>query len=150
MERSTYHIAQFNVALMRAPLTDPSMDGFTNRLDEINELAEASPGFVWRLKGDGGDATGFRPYDNQSLLVNLSVWDNVASLRAFTYETRHREMLAGRKQWFTKSEKAGLVLWRIPRGTVPTLEEAVDRLEALRRDGPTEHAFSFGSAFESA
>ncbi|MFV2198073.1 DUF3291 domain-containing protein [Nocardiopsis sp. LOL_012] len=136
-----------NIARMRAPLDDPAMSGFTDRLDGINALAEGSPGFVWRLvDGDGDDATGLRPFGDD-VIVNMSVWETVESLWNFTYRSGHMEPLRLRRQWFEHMGEAHAVLWWIPAGTVPTLDEAGERLDLLRTDGPSAEAFTFRSTF---
>src|SRR5579871_2892077 len=97
-----YHIAQVNIGRILAPVDDPIMSGFMNRLDEINALAEKSPGFVWRLQTSEGNATYFRPYEDDRILINMSVWENVETLRQFVYHTLHAELLRHRYDWFEK------------------------------------------------
>jgi hypothetical protein len=144
-----FQLAQVNIGRVRAPVDDPLMHGFVARLDEINALAESSPGFVWRLKDDSGNATYFRPYaGDDRILINMSVWESIEALHAFVYRSLHKDLLADRKNWFERMEEAYQVLWWIPRGHIPTLEEAVARLEHLRQHGDTPHAFGFKSPFE--
>lgn len=144
---SAYHLAQVNVAVLRAPLDDPAMAEFTERLDPVNALADACPGFVWRLVGaDADDATGLRPF-GADLLVNLSVWEDLESLWDFTYRSGHLEPLRRRREWFPRMEEAHLALWWVPAGHIPDLDEAGERLEALRRDGPTPEAFTLRRHF---
>ncbi len=143
MQELPHHLAQLNVARMRAELDDPVMAGFAARLDEINALADRSPGFVWRLQTDGGDATELRVFPDPLTLVNLSVWESVDALRAFTYRSDHRELLRGRAAWFEPTNEPHLVLWWVPAGEVPTVEEARHRLELLRAAGPSPEAFTF-------
>ena len=148
MSHPSHHLAQINVGTLKAPLGTPEMSGFTDQLDPINALADRSPGFVWRLVGDGeGDATGLRPFGDD-ILVNLSVWEDVASLWDFTYRTEHLELLRQRRSWFERFSAAHLALWWIPAGTVPTLKEAGERLETLHEKGPTPAAFTLRSAFD--
>ena len=132
---------------MRAPLDDPLMKGFVDRLEEINALADRSPGFVWRLESEDGDATAIRAFDDESLLINLSVWEDIESLRNFVYRSIHRELLAQRTDWFEKADAPPLALWWVPPGTKPSPDEAKRRLEHLRKHGPTAAAFTFGKPF---
>ena len=137
------HLAQLNIARMLAPLTDPVMADFVANLDPINQLAEDSPGFVWRLKGDGNDATSLRPFDDDFIIVNMSTWANLEALQAYVYRSAHTGFLRRRKEWFSKMSDAMVVLWWVPAGHTPTVEEAKERLLHLRQHGETAHAFSF-------
>lgn len=141
------HLAQINIAKALAEMDDPIMHGFVSRLDEINALADDAPGFVWRLQTDDGDALNLRVFDDPMLIINMSLWDDVASLRDFTYKTMHAEVFKERKKWFTKLGKPHLALWWVPAGHVPTLDEAKERLEFMAKRGPTEEAFTFGKVF---
>lgn len=141
-----YELAQLNVAVMKAPLESPSMADFAGNLDRINALAEGSPGFVWRLKSDGGNATGFRPL-GEHVLVNLSVWADVASLSRYVYRSAHVEIMRRRREWFDRMNSAYMVLWWVPAGQRPTVEEAIARLEQLRTAGPSPTAFTFAQAY---
>ena len=132
---------------MRAPLDDPRMAGFVARLDAVNAVADASPGFVWRLQDDDGDATSFRVFDDPELIVNLSVWASVEALTAYVFAGDHRAVLRRRKEWFVRMERPHLALWWIPAGHEPTLPEAQARLEHLARYGPTPEAFTFRAVF---
>lgn len=136
-------LAQLNVGRLLAPIDDPRTADFVAALDRINALAEASPGFVWRLQSDSGNATDIRVENDPMLIVNLSVWDSIETLFEFTYRTAHSSILSRRRDWFEKMEAAHLVLWWIPAGHLPGLAEALDRLERLRREGPTPEAFTF-------
>ena len=102
---------QPNIARMLAPLTDPIMADFVANLDPINQLAEDSPGFVWRLKGDGNDATSLRPFDDDLMLVNMSMWEDVALLQAYVYGSTHTPILRPRKEWFATVNDFMVVLW---------------------------------------
>jgi Domain of unknown function (DUF3291) len=141
------HLAQFNVARLRAPLTDPSMSGFVAGLETINALADSSPGFVWRLaEGPDGDATTVRPLD-PDVIVTMSVWDSIESLRAFSYQSAHLDYLRRRRDWFQPHDfPASLVLWWVPAGHTPTVEEACERLELVAA-GPSPAAFTFRRTF---
>jgi hypothetical protein len=143
---SNYQLAQLNIAAMKAPLDSPELKDFVDNLDRINELAENSPGFIWRLKGDGNDATSLRPL-GENVLVNMSVWRDVNALRDYVYRSAHVEIMKRRREWFTRMGEAHMVLWWVPAGHEPTLAEAVARLETLRRRGPSPEAFTFGEAF---
>lgn len=141
-----YELAQMNIAAMREPLESPGMADFVANLDRINALAESSPGFVWRLQTEDGDATALRPLGDD-VLINLSVWDGPESLGRYVYETAHVEIMRRRKEWFERMREAHVVLWWVPRGHRPTVQEGVERLETLRQRGPSEHAFTFSRRF---
>ena len=142
-----YELAQLNVALMLEPLESPRFADFVHNLDRVNALADAAEGFVWRLQTDDGDATALRPVGDD-VLVNLSVWRDVASLRDFVYGGPHVDIMKKRKKWFEKMRQAHMVLWWVPAGERPDVDEALARLEHLRRHGPTAHAFTFAEPFE--
>ena len=142
-----YHLAQLNIGRLRAPLDSPQLGGFVAGLDPINALADRSPGFVWRLQTDEGNATGIHAFQDELLLLNMSVWESPETLRAFVYQSEHRGFLAQRREWFERLAEAIQVLWWVPAGHLPTVEEAVDRLETLRRDGPSPQAFTFRALF---
>ena len=144
---SDHHLAQINVARMRAPLDDPGMAEFFANLPPINALAEQSPGFVWRLQSDSGDATSIKVYDDDMIIVNLTVWENSESFRAFVYKSDHYRFLRDRKRWFEKFDGPYYAMWWIPAGHIPTTDEAKERLEHLRTHGETEYAFSFKKVF---
>jgi len=145
-----FQLAQLNIGRVLGPIGSPIMAGFVAQLDEINALAEATPGFVWRLKDDTGDATNYRPYaDDPMMLMNMSVWESIESLRQYVYQSAHREPLRDRLQWFERPKEAHLALWWIPAGHIPSVEEAVKRLEFRRAHGDTQAAFSFSKPFPS-
>ncbi len=137
------HLAQINVGRIRAPLEDPIMDGFVSNLDEINALAERTPGFVWRLVGDGNNATSLRPFEDPRMLLNMSVWESLEALRGYVYRTDHARFVRARLDWFEKLEVPVYALWWIPVGHIPTVQEGIERLEHLRAHGPTDKAFWF-------
>jgi Domain of unknown function (DUF3291) len=143
---SQYQLAQLNVAVMKEPLTSPIMVDFVANLDRINALAESSPGFLWRLKGDGADATSLRPM-GEDTIVNMSVWRDVASLHQYVYRSGHIEVMRRRKEWFAHMAEAYAVLWWVRKGHHPTVIEAIERLDLLRKNGPTPEAFTFRHAF---
>ncbi len=142
-----FHIAQFNIARARAAMDDPLMAGFMARLDEINAVADASPGFVWRLQDDSGNATAQSAYDDARIIVNLSVWRSLADLRAFVYRSAHAPVMARRRDWFEPFGGPYLVLWWIAAGGVPDVAEARARLAGLAAAGPTVDAFTFKQPF---
>jgi hypothetical protein len=142
-----FHLAQANIATMRAPLEDPTMEGFRSQLDRINALADASPGFVWRLQTDAGNATGIRAYEDELILFNMSVWDSIEALHAYVYRSAHAGPLRARRQWFVPTAGPTGVLWWIPAGHVPTVEEAKERFAWLQARGPSPEAFTFRSAY---
>lgn len=142
-----FHLAQLNIGRLVAPTDDPVVAPFMEALDEINAVADASPGFVWRLQTDEGNATAVRPYDDDDILVNLSVWTDLDALADYVYRSDHTAFLRRRREWFTKPDGPILVLWWVPAGHVPSVEEALERLEELRRSGPTPTAFTFRHPF---
>jgi hypothetical protein len=143
---SKFQLAELNVAALKAPLDSPELKDFVDNLDRINALAESSPGFVWRLKGDGNDATSLRPL-GETVIVNMSTWRDIDSLRHYVYKTAHVEILKRKREWFTRMADAYMVLWWVPEGHEPTVAEAVARLEHLRKHGATAEGFTFGEAF---
>ncbi len=149
MTAGSYHIAQLNIARMRAPLDDPSMADFVNNLSRINALGENSPGFVWLLKDDSGtnSATEIRPYADERIIVNMTVWESVEALHDYAYYSDHTDFFRRRAEWFEKMETPILVLWWIPAGHIPTVEEAKTRLDYLTAHGPTPYAFTFKKRF---
>ena len=149
MTAAPWHLAQLNVGRLLAPLDSPALAGFVAGLRPLNRLADASPGFVWRLATEEGDATSIRPTSDDLFLVNMSVWTSIEALRAFTYDSAHLEILRGRRAWFERLAESHLVLWWVPAGHRPTVDEALERLERLRRDGPTPAAFTFRTPFEA-
>ncbi len=143
MSDAGHHLAQLNIARLLAPLDSPQLAGFVGSLAEINALAEAAAGFVWRFQTEAGDATALRPYDDDRILVNFSVWDSPEALHQFVYRTGHAEVMRRRREWFERLSEGYTVLWWVPAGHRPTIEEAIERLERLRTLGETEAAFSF-------
>jgi GNAT superfamily N-acetyltransferase len=136
-------LAQFNVGTLKAPIDHPDTAEFADALAAVNVLAEASPGFVWRLQDDGGDATGIAAYDDPNTIVNMSVWDSMDALRAFAFNGTHRDFLRRRGEWFAPGT-SGAVNWWVPAGTLPTVDQAKRRLAFLRAFGPSPYAFGFG------
>ena len=148
MAASDWHLAQVNVAVLRAPLDSPRLAGFVELLDPVNALADRSPGFVWRLQTEDGDATAIRAFEDDRIIVNLSVWASLEALGEFVYASGHLDVLRRRHEWFEKMAEAHLALWWIPAGTTPTVEEAKGSLEVLRERGPSPDAFTLREPFE--
>ena len=124
---SIFHLAQVNIAHMRAPLDEPLMEGFVERLEPLNELADSMPGFVWRFQTDDGDATAVRVFDDPLILFNMSVWDSIGSLEEFVYRTDHVDTLVRRSEWFERPTKSPMALWWVDAGHLPSVEEAKAR-----------------------
>ena len=132
---------------MKYPVDSKEMEGFVARLEDINALADDSPGFVWRLQTEDGDATSM-DYFGPDMLINMSVWEDADSFHHYVYRSGHNEVMARRHEWFERMEQAYLVLWWIPAGKVPSLEEAEQRLEELRANGPGPRAFTPKQRFD--
>lgn len=147
MPLPTYHLAQLNIARTRAPLDDPIMAEFVDALDRINALAEASPGFIWRLQSENGNATQMRAFEDDDILINMSVWESLKALKAYVYRSDHAEFLRRRKEWFERLDSPPVVLWWIEEGHIPSILEAKHRLAALSTDGPSARAFTFSNTF---
>jgi hypothetical protein len=145
--RDGYHLAEVNIGVLRAPLDAPATAGFVAALEPINRLADASPGFVWRLQTPAGDATSIRAFDDDGILMNLSVWESIEALWDFIYASRHLDVLRRRREWFHRLAEPFLALWWVDAGHLPTIEEAKQRLELLRRNGPSPEAFTFRERF---
>jgi hypothetical protein len=142
-----YHLAQINVARMLAPLDSPQMAPFVALLDPVNQMAERTPGFVWRLKTEEGNATAVQAFEDPMVIVNFTIWESVESLQEFAYKGAHTEPLRRRGEWFEKPTEAHQAMWWIPAGHIPTVHDARERLEFRRRNGDTPVAFSFARRF---
>ena len=143
-----WHLAQLNVGRSLEPLDTPTMQGFMDALDPINALADVASGFVWRLQTEEGNATDIKPLaDDPLFILNLSVWESLDALGDFVYRSDHVAIMRQRAQWFERMTEAIVVLWWVPVGTVPTVTDALERLDHLRRHGPTPEAFSFRQPF---
>lgn len=144
---ASHELAQLNIGVIKGPMDSSVMADFAANLDRINAVAEQSPDFVWRLQTEEGDATAIRPFDDEDMLVNMSVWRDVASLNTYVYSSAHVELMRRRREWFEPMREAFLVLWWVPRGHRPSVAEAITKLELLRTQGPTSEAFTFRTAF---
>ena len=144
---SRYQLAEINIGTIKGPIDSPVMAEFVANLDRINALAETSPGYVWRLKSDEGNATSIPSPWGPEVIVNMSVWEDVAALNHYVYKTAHVEIMKRRKEWFERMQDAFMVLWWVPNGHRPTVAEAAERLEHLRAHGPSERAFTFRHAY---
>ena len=144
-----WHLAQLNLARIRYEIDDPRMAGFVDNLDRINRLGEESQGFVWRYQDESGAAIDTRPFEGEDdLLINLTVWESVDDLRAYVLDSDHVTFLRRRLEWFERVEELpGVTLWWIPAGTLPSIDEAIERCHRLRDHGPSERAFTFKDRF---
>jgi uncharacterized protein DUF3291 len=142
-----FHLAQINIARLLAPVDDPKIADFVAQLDPINALAESTPGFVWRLKSEAGNATDVVYSDDPFVIVNMSVWKSIEALRDYAYTSKHIDVFRDRAKWFEKMEKPHYCLWWIPGGHIPTVAEGRERLEHYQKQGPTPDAFWFSKPF---
>lgn len=141
------HLAQVNIAKFRVPVADPVNAEFIAALDRVNAVAEAQPGFVWRLKGDGNHALDVKLFDDPDMVINMSVWTDLDALAAFVYRNEdHRAIMRRRREWFDHIETY-MALWWVPAGHAPTPAEGKGRLDHLARHGPTPAAFVFRHPF---
>lgn len=136
------HLAEFNIARINYPLDDPRMAEFVDNVDRVHRVADQIPGFVWRLHDDSGHAMNIRVYDDPRILPNLTVWENEEALERFVWQTVHSRFFARREEWFEKIEMP-LVLWWIPEGHRPSMDEGVERLDHLKEHGPSDYAFGW-------
>jgi Domain of unknown function (DUF3291) len=147
-----HHLAQVNIARLRAPIDSPALAEFVAALDPVNALADAAPGFVWRLQAEDGNATSICAFewdadDSAGVIVNMSVWESVEALASFAYSPGHLAVLRRRREWFERMTTAYTALWWIAAGTTPTIAAAEQRIRFLREHGPTPHAFSLREHF---
>ena len=147
MKNANFQLAQLNIGRLHQPMDHPATKDFKDNLDPINALAESSPGFVWRLQDDSGNATNFTPFGEPLFIVNMSVWEDPESLKHYVYKTAHVEFVKRRHEWFEKLKEVYVVLWWVPAGHQPTIQEAIERLNILKEKGETELAFSFKKLF---
>jgi hypothetical protein len=145
LESPSFHVAQVNIARPKAPVDSPLLADFKANLDPVNAIADAAPGFVWRLQDESGNATAIRIFED-GLMVNMSVWETVDALWDFVYASDHLAVMRRRREWFERMELF-MCLWWVPAGHIPDVAEAEERLTHLREHGPTEHAFTFKKRF---
>ena len=146
---TAFHLAQVNIARLVAPIDSPQLAEFVANLEPVNAVADASPGFEWRLQTEAGDATSLRIFDDEWLIVNLSVWESIDALRDYIYRTAHAEVLRRRLDWFDRPTDAHLALWWIEAGSIPTLRDAEERLRKLRSKGPSPDVFTLNETYPS-
>ena len=147
---TNFHLAQINVARALAPLDTPLLADFVARLDDINALADHSPGFVWRLQSDSGNATDIHISEDPQFIVNMSVWRDLDALFAYVYRSDHLQVMSQRRKWFEKPAGAFMALWWLPAGELPTVEEGLARIALLDRRGSTPEAFTFKQPYDAA
>lgn len=139
----TFHLAQVNIAKLKESIDSPLLADFVAQLDKINAIAEKSKGFVWRLKGENENATALRVFEDEMMIINMSVWESIEDLKDFTYKTAHSGVMKDRFKWFEKPQEAHLALWWIPAGHIPTPQEARERLASINKNDSTSFAFTF-------
>jgi hypothetical protein len=142
---TTLHLAQLNIGRIRYPLDDPRMADFVNNLDRVNAIAEHTPGFIWRLQDNSGNATAIHAFDDPRMLLNMSVWEPVEALERFVWQTVHKRIYGRRPEWFEPLDRPHFVMWWVPAGHRPDLAEAKGRLEHLWAHGPSDYAFGWES-----
>ncbi|MFJ7046880.1 DUF3291 domain-containing protein [Streptomyces sp. NPDC101112] len=147
MTAVAYELAQVNIARLKAPLDSPLLKDFVDALDPVNAVADAAPGFVWRLQSESGNATDVPVLGDPWLIINLTSWQDIDALTAFMYQGRHRELLSRRREWFERPAEAVTALWWVPAGHRPSVAEAEERLLHLRAHGPTPYAFTLRTTF---
>ena len=138
-----HYLAQLNIGRIRYEIEDPRMADFAGNLAMVNRLAERTPRFVWRYIDESGNSTSTRPYSDPRIAINLSVWENVEALERFVYQTVHKRFYGRRAEWFEHFDGPYFVMWWVPAGHRPSVEEAVARLEHLKQHGPSDHAFDW-------
>ncbi|MFF3666562.1 DUF3291 domain-containing protein [Microtetraspora malaysiensis] len=142
------HLAQLNVAHLIASLDNPQLADFVANLEPVNAVSDVAPGFVWRLKG-GDQPTDTVKHDyGDDLLINFSVWESRETLWNFVYRSPHLPVLKRRREWFHRVAVPYTVMWWIPEGHIPSLEEGMARLDLLRAEGPGPEAFTFKEFYE--
>ena len=143
-----YVIAQVNIGRLVAPLDSPQLADFVGQLDAVNAVADAAPGFLWRLQTEDGNSTALRAFESDAegadggILINMSVWESVEAFAAFVYGAAHLPVLRRRREWFERITDSYAAVWWVPHGHIPTIREAEDRVKYLRAHGPTPRAFT--------
>jgi len=141
-----FHLAQINIAKAKAEMDSEIMTGFVQRLDEINQLADQFPGFIWRLQTKDGDSTGIRVFNDPNLIINMSVWKDLDSLKNYVYKSAHVELIRDRQAWFNKMLESQIALWWVPAGHIPSIEEGKHKLDQIEKSGSSEEVFTFARA----
>jgi heme-degrading monooxygenase HmoA len=137
-------LAQLNIGRVRFPIDSPEMASFVEQLADVNAAAEAADGFIWRLRDDGPGSTSFRMFGDDRTMVNMSVWRDLESLRAFVIgQAQHRTALQDRHRWFERASEPMTVCWYVQEGHEPTLQEAESMLVRLREEGEQDGLFPF-------
>ncbi|WP_420582428.1 DUF3291 domain-containing protein [Reichenbachiella sp.] len=151
MKQTTYNLAQLNITKLKADLDDPIMKEFKDFLAPVNQLAEESSGFVWRLKDETGETAinAETPFEDPMVFVNMSVWKDNEALKAYTYNTVHSYFLKNRKKWSDKMDSHQVVLWWVEQGHIPTLDEAKRKLDQLEKQGSTPSAFGLHEVYQA-
>ncbi len=144
---NSYYLAQVNVARAKAEMNTETMRGFMGQLDAMNHLADTADGFIWRMIGDGGDYTSIRPFDDPLVIMNVSLWRDIDSLKNYVYKTVHMNIVRDRHTWFHKMNEFQQALWWHPVSHQPTAQEAKEKLERVRLLGATQEAFTFAQPF---
>jgi len=144
-----YQIAVYNIAEAKFPMDDIGMKAFNDAIDMVNAEAEASKGFIWRLKDESGNATNIRIYDKPNMLVNLSVWETIEALKAYLYNGDHLSIFVRKKEWFVPMKTAHMVLWYVPNGHIPMAEEGKMKLDHLIAQGESQQAFGFRKIYDA-
>jgi hypothetical protein len=144
-----WHLAQVNVARLRGPIDSEELRTFVELLEPINALADEAPGFVWRLQASGGDATSIRAFEDDLIIVNVSVWESLHELRDYVFRSRHGEVLRRRSEWMERTTESHLAMWWVRAGETPKVDDAVARLRTIRERGPSRDAFTFREVFEA-
>lgn len=137
------HLAELNVGRTRFDTDAPEMAGFMDNLDRVNAIADRAPGFVWRMQDETGNATSIKPTDDPRFITNLSVWEDFASFEHFVRNTVHKQFLHRKAEWFETPAKPYFVMWLVPAGHRPGLDEALARLADLAANGPSDRAFGW-------
>jgi len=147
-KKNVFQLAEINVARMKGVnINDPIMKEFVDNLDRVNVLAESSEGFVWRLKDESNNATHLNPYNDEQVIINISVWQSVDALEHYVYKTFHTDFLKRRREWFQTYGKVYTAMWWVPEGQFPTVEVAVEKLDDLHRNGASSRVFDFRNRF---
>jgi CHAT domain-containing protein len=144
----TYQLAQLNIAKGKERMDHPLLAEFVENISRLNALAEQADGFIWRLKDESGDALAIEAFSDPTIVINMSVWRDVETLKNYVYSSDHLAFMRRKKEWFTKLESNHLVLWWIPKGHIPTIEEAKEKLRHLEEKGSTPEAFAINQPYE--